>query len=212
MIAPEDVRLFDIAGGPSARERGTARRVWKARQQDLFAVAPAAVDGPAPELRDGLEPLAGDVTLLAECLPCRAGTHAACDVVVASKSKDRGHSCHCPCRDVVATTTVLVSLFTCERFAPRSMAPDPTTVHHVRLGLADRLPPAFELVAADLPQRDENRREPYHLVTIDAIGIASVAQAVDMVTQALASVTSLAVTRCRYSEPEGIAGYRRVAR
>lgn len=216
MTAPEDVRLFDIAGGPSARERGTTRRVWKARQQDLFTSSPAAVDGPAPELRDGLVPLAEDVPLLAvdglpvECYPCRAGTHARCDVVVSSKSRDRGHSCGCQCRMVVATTTVLVSLFTSERFAPRSMAPDPTTVHHVRLALADRLPPAFELVDAELPQRDKNKRESYHLLTVDAVGIASVAQAVDMVASALASITAHAVTRCRYSEPEGVAGYRRV--
>jgi hypothetical protein len=164
--SPEDVRLFDLAGSTRV-ERSTRRRCWQARQGDLFTAAPAPIDGPAPDLRDAVAPVPGDVALFG------AGW--------------------------VAT----VSLFDAGP-SHRHMAPDPTAVHHLRLAVIDRLPTGITLRPGELPVREENRREPYHLLTFDAVAGARRSTVQDIVTGIVtgivADVAAMAVCRCAYSE------------
>lgn len=219
MITPEDVRLFEVAG-PSRKERGGRRRVWAQRQGDLFAAAaPGPVDGAAPELRDGVAPLADDVELFAGAGggvvlspytdECAAGLHLGCPKYVAARSMASGRSCDCHCHQVDAVTTYRVSLFDAG-MSHRSMAPDPTTVHHLRLALGDYLPPAYELLPGELPQREANRREAYHLLVIEATNILSAAEGQALINAAVQSIAARAVTRCSYSEPVYDVDYRQV--
>jgi hypothetical protein len=80
------------------------------------------------------------------------------------------------------------------------MAPDPTSVHHLRLAVIDRLPTGITLRPGELPVRDENRREPYHLLTFDAVAGAGRSTVQDIVTGIVADIAAMAVCRCAYSE------------